>query len=64
MFGDALRCATLAGDGWRTRHDRHKMEIMRLLGWSGVVSSCEVTGLFSHLVPQEEMLGEEGHGVR
>ena len=64
MFGDALRCATLAGDGWRTRHDRHKMEIMRLLGWSGVVASCEVTGLFAHLVPQEEMLGEEGQGVR
>ena len=53
-FADALRCEALPGDGWRTRHDRHKQEIMRLLGWCGVVASCEVTGLFAHLVPQED----------
>ena len=58
-FGDALRCVTLAGDGWRTRHERHKVEIMMLLGWTGEVASCEVTGLFAHLVPQEELVGEE-----
>ena len=50
----ALRCEALPGDGWRLRHDRHKQEIMRLLGWCGVVASCEVTGLFAHLVPQED----------
>ena len=58
MFGDALRCKALAGDGWRTRHDRHKTEIMRMLGWSGMVATCEVTGLFAHLVPQEERARE------
>ena len=54
MFGDALSCKALAGDGWQTRHDRHKNKIMRMLGWSGIVATCEVTGLFAHLVPQEE----------
>jgi hypothetical protein len=31
------------------------MEIMRLLGWCGVVATCEVHGLFQHLIPQEAM---------
>ena len=64
MFGNALRYVTLAGDGCRTKHDRHKMEIMGLLGWCSLVASFEVTGLFAHLVPQEELVGEEGQGVR
>ena len=64
MFGDALRCKALAGDGWRTRHDRHKLEIMRMLGWCGVVATCEVTGLFAHLVPQEDRAREELHEPR
>ena len=64
MFGDALRCKALAGDGWRIRHDRHKMEFMRMLGWCGVVATCEVTGLFAHLVPQEDRAREEVQDAR
>ena len=45
LFADAIHCEALGVDGWRTRHDRHKQEIMRLR---------EVTGLFAHLVPQED----------
>ena len=55
MFGDALKREKLAGDGWRIRHDRVKMEILRLLDWSGVVATCEVYGLFQHLIPQEAL---------
>ena len=42
----------------------HKVEIMRLLGWCGVVASCEVTRLFVHLVTQEELVRETGNEVR
>ena len=32
MFGDNVLCQTLAGDGWRIRHDRIKTEIMLMMG--------------------------------
>ena len=35
-----------------------------MLGWCGVVATCEVTGLFSHLVPQEERVREEVQEAR
>ena len=41
----------LPGGSWTIRHDRTKAEIMRMLGWSGIVASCEVAGLFQHLIP-------------
>ena len=51
-YGDAVKCDnTLVGGGWTIRHDRTKGEIMRLLSWSGIVATCEVGGLFQHLVP-------------
>lgn len=55
QWGDSLKRGALAGNGWKVRHDRQKLKIVRLLGWSGVVSTCEVTGLFQHLIPQEAM---------
>ena len=54
MFGDSVLCQNLPGDGWRIRHDRIKQEIMSMLGWSGIVATCEVWGLFKHLVPQNK----------
>ena len=32
---------------------------MSLLGWSGVVATCEVWGLFKHLIPQNKQGSEE-----
>ena len=40
-FADALLCEGHSRDRWRPRHDRHKQEIMRLLGWCGVASTGE-----------------------
>ena len=53
MFGDNILCQSLAVDGWRIRYDRIKTELMSMMGWSGMISSCEVWGLFQHLVPHE-----------
>ena len=58
-FGDALARQKLCGDGWRIRHDRSKCELMRMMGWSRVVATCEVHGLFQHLTAQEEQNNEE-----
>ena len=52
-WGDVVRCVTLPGGSWTIRHDKTKAEIMRMLRWGGIVSTCEVTGLFQHLVPPE-----------
>ena len=41
------------GDTWRLRHDIIKTELNRLFMWSSIPASCEVFGLFSHLIPQE-----------
>ena len=52
LWGDTVKCDnTLTGGGWTIRHDRTKGEIMRMLSWSGIVATCEVTGLFQHLIP-------------
>ena len=50
-WGDVVKCETLTGGSWTVRHDRTKGELMRMLGWSGIVATCEVSGLFQHLVP-------------
>ena len=52
-FGDAVMAAMLPGDTWRIRHDTVKSEINRLLTWCSLPATCEVFGLFSHLIPQE-----------
>ena len=52
VWGDVVKCDnSLIGGGWTIRHDRTKGEIMRMLSWSGIVATCEVSGLFQHLVP-------------
>ena len=53
QYGDQVMAAQLAGDTWRIRHDSIKTEINRLLMWCSMPSTCEVFGLFSHLIPQE-----------
>ena len=53
MFGDAVMSAPLPGDTWRIRHDTVKSELNRLLTWCNLPATCEVFGLFSHLIPQE-----------
>ena len=52
-FGDKVMAANLHGDTWRIRHDAVKAEINRLCVWSHLPATCEVFGLFSHLIPQE-----------
>ena len=52
-FGDVVNCETLPGGTWTSRHDKTKAELMRMMRWGGIVSSCEVTGLFQHLIPPE-----------
>ena len=52
-YGDKVMSAQLPGDTWRIRHDTVKIELNRLMMWSSMPSTCEVFGLFSHLIPQE-----------
>ena len=52
-YGDKVMAAHLPGDSWRTRHDTIKSEINRLLMWCNIPSTCEVFGLFAHLISQE-----------
>ena len=53
IHGDKVMAAHLPGDSWRIRHDTVKIEFNRLFMWSSMRSTCEVFGLFSHLIPQE-----------
>ena len=59
QFGDNVLCEKLPGDGWRVRHDRIKTELMSMMSWSGLVATCEVWGLFKHLIPQESLESSE-----
>lgn len=60
IFGDAIMSAALPGDHWRTRHDKLKMTINSLCTWARLPTTCEVWGLFSHLIPNEAMSRIEG----
>ena len=53
LYGDKVMAAQLPGDTWRIRHDTIKIELNRLMLWCSMRSTCEVFGLFSHLIPQE-----------
>ena len=53
MYGDRVMAAQLPGDTWRIRHDMIKSELNRLMFWCNMPATCEVFGLFSHLIPQE-----------
>ena len=50
-WGDAVKCEKLPGGSWTIRHDRTKAEFSRMLSWSGITATCEVSGLFQHLIP-------------
>ena len=52
-YGDNVVAQTLAGDGYRKRHDGVKRKISGLMRWAGVEAECEVFNLFSRYIPQE-----------
>ena len=60
IFGDNIMSAALPGDHWRTRHDKLKMTINSLCTWARLPTTCEVWGLFSHLIPNDVMSRIEG----
>ena len=53
-WGNLLTTLPLEGDGWRTAHDSLKWLIFDLLREATVEVRCEVLGLFSHLISQQE----------
>ena len=56
LYGDKVMATTLQGDIWRIKHVTVKSELNRLCVWSSLTvltATCEVFGLFSHLIPQE-----------
>ena len=54
-FGDNILAEALPGDHWRTRHDKMKMAINSLCTWARLPATCEVWGLFSHLISGEAL---------
>ena len=60
IFGDNIMAAALPGDHWRTRHDKMKMTINSLCTWARLPATCEVWGLFAHLIPNEALSRIEG----
>lgn len=60
IFGDNIMSAALPGDHWRTRHDKLKMTLNSLCTWARLPATCEVWGLFSHLIPNEALSRIEG----
>ena len=55
IFGDNIMAASLPGDHWRTRHDKLKMTLNSLCTWARLPATCEVWGLFSHMIPNEAL---------
>ena len=45
----------LPGDHWLTRHEKIKMSINSLCTWARLPVTCEVWGLFSHLISGEAL---------
>ena len=63
-YGDHVQSEHLPGDHWRSRHDSVKLTINSLLSWSRVPATCEVFGLFSHLIPKEGLSRMESGRAR
>ena len=55
LWGDTVKCEALVGNSWSVCHNRTKMELMHMFGWSGIPATCEVSGLFQHLIPQDAL---------
>ena len=53
IFGDSVRSAKLAGDGFRKRHDAAKDLLYKQLNLAGMTAECEVFNLFAREIPQE-----------
>ena len=45
-FGDNL-ILTMAGDGWRKRHDMFKWGLSRWMSWAKMEYTCEVYDIFA-----------------
>ena len=60
IFGDNIMSAALPGDHWRTRHDKLKMTLNSICTWARLPTTCEVWGLFSHLIPNKALSRIEG----
>ena len=63
-YGDHVQSEHLPGDHWREQHDSVKLTINSLLSWSRVPATCEVFGLFSHLIPKEGLSRMESGRAR
>ena len=55
ICGGNIMTAALPGTHWRTRHDKLKMTINSLCIWARLPATCEVWGLFTHLIPNETL---------
>ena len=55
IYGDEVTNEPMPGDSWRFRHDKVKTEYNRLLRLCGVPATCEVWGVFSHIIPQQAL---------
>ena len=64
LFGDEVVNEVLTRDSWRGRHDKVKSEYNRLLNYCGVPASCEVWGVFAHIVPQQALNRTEAYRQR
>ena len=51
-YGDMVMSANLPGSGHKTRHDKMKIHLLKLMKWAGMNVQCEVFGLFSRDIPQ------------
>ena len=52
-YGDNVVGQTLAGDGYRKRHDGVKQKMLGLMRWAGLDVECEVFNVFARYIPQQ-----------
>ena len=55
-YGNNVMNEPLPGNHWRQRHDRIKNQLATLADWCGMPATCEVFGLFSHLIEQPALM--------
>jgi hypothetical protein len=64
VYGDALACATLSGDGWRTKHDAIKWTIHALSVNATLPTTVEVYGLFAAYLNQGQAIPGQSDRTR
>ena len=52
-YGDNVVSQTLAGNGYRKRHDGVKQKMLGLMRWAGLDVECEVFNVFARYIPQQ-----------